>query len=724
MAEAFWRRELEGFVPAAWRPVPNSSSPPSGASRPAEQDEQLSVHTTTALQALARQHHLTLNTFVQGAWAILLSRYFQRDEVLFGVTVAGRPVDLRGAETMIGLFINTLPFRVRFTPQSRLLEWLQHIQDKGIEIQQYDYSPLAKIQAWSDAPRGSPLFDTILVFENYPNHSAMDEGLGGLEISDVHSIEQSAYPLTVAVTPGQQLSLRILYDPACFEPAAVRRLLDHLRQVLERMIADPNQCLLTLSPFTRSERDQAFESWGAKVESYPAGISHTPLFGQQSGWASEQEDVTQDKGPASPGNPLQEHLVQRWEKLLKTARVGIHDNFFELGGDSLIGAICIHQLRDALRETIPLAAIFEAPTVFELARYLERKHPAGVAHLLGTPVLVPAAAKEAVCPASLVPIQPRGNRPPLFCIHPAGGVVFPYYTLAPYLGQDQPLYGVQDLSLYDAQSTPKSVEAMAAGYLEALKTVQRNGPYHLLGWSVGGTVAYEMAQQLSQQGQSIALLALLDTTAPPLAKALRSQLSPKDRLQHRVPWVRALSRRIQGLGSVVLPIASYIRSGLFLMTASAKRNGTQSEKSPPVIDLLGWAGLDTWRARLLQEAEVASTISQDASLLLVEMPAVRRILELVREHRRLARRYIARPYPGRITLFRAVSSEADKEGVDDPTMGWGLFTENGVEVHTIQANHVALLARPYVETLARELQACLEQSRSSPAGSAKALSQQ
>jgi amino acid adenylation domain-containing protein len=689
-AQAFWHKELDGFVPDAWPSLQHSPAPFAGASRPAEQDGRLPTQATAALQALARRQHLTLGTLLQGAWAILLSRYVQRDEVLFGVTVAGRPSELPDAMAMTGLFINTLPLRVQIAPESRLIEWLQKIQAKVIEIQQYGYSPLTQIQAWSGVPRGAPLFDTILVLENYPNHTALSEQFGRLRISNARSIGQTAYPLTVAVTPGEQLELRILYDPARLEPAIVHRVLNQLCQVLENMVADSTQRVSTRS------------------------LSQTPLiplFQQHVERTSEKITVARRDEFVPPGNPLEQYLVQRWKKLLKTDQVGIHDNFFELGGNSLTGAICIYQLQGALDETIPIAAIFEAPTIFELAGYLEEKHVAGVARLLGASVPASAVVEEAIRPMALVPIQPKGSKPPLFCIHPAGGIVFPYYTLAPYLGKDQPLYGIQDPSLHNTQSASKSIEALAAHYLEALKTVQPEGPYHLLGWSVGGVVAYEMAQQLSRQGQSVALLIMLDTSAPASVKALQPQTSLRDRPTQMASWAKELPDRIQRVGSALKPIAGYIRSGLFLLAASVKRRGGPAGEKPTIIDLLGWAGLDTWRTRLLREADVAATTSQETSLLLVEMPAVRRILELIREHRQLVRRYAAETYPGRITLFRAARSGLNGKGVQNPTMGWGILAEGGVDVHCIQANHVALLVKPHVETLARELRICLDQSR-------------
>lgn len=713
-AEAFWRKELDGFAPVAWFPNQPSSSPFAGAYRPAEQNEHLSTHSTSTLQAFARQQHLTIGTLIQGAWAILLNSHFQRDEVLFGVTVAGRPTELPGVMTRIGLFINTLPLRVHFSPQSRLLEWLQQIQEKVIEIQQYGYSSLTQILAWSGIPRGMPLFDSILVFENYPDHTALSEQFGGLQIGNVRSIEQTTYPLTVAVTPGQQLNLKIIYDPSQFEPAVIRSLLNHLRQVLEGMLANPNQHLATLSQLTQSEHDPVFESWAVKTKIYPSQNSFVSPLKQLGEQDPKKEAANSELQFLTPSNSLEKHLVQLWKKLLKTDSVGIHENFFELGGDSLTGAICMSQLEVALQETIPLTAIFEEPTVFELARFLEQKHPAGVAQLLG--VIVTKRVSEVVSPVSpvsLVPIQPKGSKPPLFCIHPAGGIVFPYYTLSLYLCKDQPLFGIQDPSLYNAQSASKTIEEMAARYIEVLKTVQPEGPYHLLGWSVGGVVAFEMAQQLSRQGQTVAILIMLDTSAPTTARVLQPQLSLRDRLQQSASWVQAIPNRILGIGSAIMPIASYVRSGLFLLGASVKRSSGPARKKPSIVDLLGWVGLDTWRTQMLKEAEVASTVSQETSLLLIEMPAVRRILELVREHGHIVRRYAAEMYRGRITLFRAARSGPDEKGAEDPTMGWGALTEGDVDIHFIPANHVALLVKPHVEILAQELRACLDQSHKS-----------
>ena len=715
VAETFWRNTLAGSAAAstlAPMPLQRASALTAGASLPAEHETRLSTETTDALRSLARQQRLTLNTIVQGAWALLLSSYAQRGEVMFGVTVAGRPPALAGIERMVGLFINTLPLRVRVDPQAHLLEWLQRLQREASAARQYDYSPLIQIQEWSDRPRGAPLFETILAFENYPIDPVLRERTGGMRIGNIRIIERINYPLAVVAVPGPQLQLKVVYDSERFESAAMERLLSHLRLLLERMAVDPDQRLAALSLPDAPQRRELMEA-----EREPDQSEHPRV---------------QAFVPAQ--RPLERRLARLWQELLKVERVGVHDDFFELGGNSLVGAALINRLYEAMHEDVALTAIFEAPTVAELARYLEEHHPDGVARLLGEAgriashngkATVVAPVNAGALPPALVAIQPHGARPPLFCVHPAGGIVFPYYTLAPYLGKEQPLYGLQDPNLYRQRGTFPRIEDMAAHYVQALQAVQPEGPYYLLGWSVGGLVAYEMAQQLTRNGQVVAALCLLDTAAPAHSKPQASQRDRRERLQLMRAWVSGLPAKLMATGAMARPILNYVRSGLYLLAVTARRSRTEraqrasAERTPTLLDLLRWAGLDTWRASLLDDAEVATTVSRETSLLLVEMPAVRRILELVREHKQLARRYVAKTYRGRITLVRAEPAEQRPPQARDSAGGWGTLAQGGVETHTLRASHVALLVKPHVAVLAHEVSMWLERSRESPSAPAE-----
>lgn len=205
-----------------------------------------------------------------------------------------------------------------------------------------------------------------------------------------------------------------------------------------------------------------------------------------------------------------------------------------------------------------------------------------------------------------------------------------------------------------------------------------------------------LAQQLIRQGQTVARLVLLDTRVP-----------GHDSQRNIRAWLQGFLQFIKTARPMIKPIASYVRSGLYLLTVAKNRNGGQTKENSNPVRLIRWAGLDIWRFRLLSEAEVASKVAPDASLRLFEMPAVRRILNLVGEHGKLMRRYTTERYPGRITLFRAVRDVQEETNAEDASLGWSRLAENGVEIHTIQANHVALMVKPYVENLAHDLLDCL-----------------
>src|SRR5205823_4616238 len=148
-------------------------------------------------------------------------------------TSSRRPADVTGSEAMVGLFINTLPLRVRVPPGESLVSWLKDLQGRLTELRQYEYSSLVQVQEWSEVRRGSALFESIFVFENYPVDSATLERGGRLEVGAIRSVEQTNYPLTVAAVPGASLALHVGYKTDRFDAATIRRMLRHLETLLE-----------------------------------------------------------------------------------------------------------------------------------------------------------------------------------------------------------------------------------------------------------------------------------------------------------------------------------------------------------------------------------------------------------------------------------------------------------------------------------------------------------
>jgi amino acid adenylation domain-containing protein len=264
-AERFWRRELRGIEYPTPLPLPAGANTGWGV-----EEVRLSLDSTAALRELARRHRLTPNTVVQGAWALLLSRVSGEEDVVFGATVAGRPAELLGIEETAGLFLNTLPVRVRAADRERLVPWLQALQERQLEARAHEQTPLVAVQEWSEIARGLPLFETVLVFENYPI-PAGPAGDGGSLEAEAHpdaGIGHTHYPLTLVAGTGPALGLRASYDQSRFAATAVLQLLERLRHVLEEMPAAPERPLGEIPLLSATERRQILE-WGGKESEEP-----------------------------------------------------------------------------------------------------------------------------------------------------------------------------------------------------------------------------------------------------------------------------------------------------------------------------------------------------------------------------------------------------------------------------------------------------------------------
>jgi surfactin family lipopeptide synthetase C len=262
-AEEYWRERFKGFTsPTEWWAEGAGGGRAAGAVE--SYDERvvlLSEATTTRLQEVAREQHLTLNTLAQGAWALLLSRYGRTEDVIFGNVVSGRPPALPGAESMVGLFINTLPVRVEVRGEQRINEWLEELQRQQVALREYEYSPLVDVQRWSGVRRGRRMFESIFVFENYPVDKSLREQQGRLEITDLHSREQTDYGITLVVAPNPELCLKIYFDESLIDAASVSRMLGHVKQLLEQMAANIEQRVGQLSLLNEAERHQLLVEW-------------------------------------------------------------------------------------------------------------------------------------------------------------------------------------------------------------------------------------------------------------------------------------------------------------------------------------------------------------------------------------------------------------------------------------------------------------------------------
>ncbi len=282
-AEAFWRQTLAGF--SAPTPLVGAQPLDEGLGLEEGHGEQrttLSVAATSALRSLAQRHDLTINTLLQGAWALLLSRYSGEEDVVFGAVRACRRSAVEGAESIVGLFINTLPVRARLAPDMSLLAWLRELRAQWLAMREHEHTPLVEVQNWSEVPRDLPLFESILVFAKLePAPRAQD---GSWENRKFYLLERPNYPLVLhgyLDGPDEVLLLKIGYDRRRFDDATAGRMLRHVQTLLEGMAANPEQRLANVPLLTPSEGHQLLAEWNDTKTDYPRGVCVHELFEEQ-----------------------------------------------------------------------------------------------------------------------------------------------------------------------------------------------------------------------------------------------------------------------------------------------------------------------------------------------------------------------------------------------------------------------------------------------------------
>ncbi|MDZ7401244.1 MAG: amino acid adenylation domain-containing protein [candidate division KSB1 bacterium] len=287
-AAQFWQEQIRGFDTPSSLKIERTTNFDPGEPEYQTTTIYLPSQLTHELQAFARRHQVTLNTLFQGAWILLLNHYNGEADILFGATVSGRPPELPGAEHILGPFINTLPVRFKVELDARLSGWLRQLRQLQSEMHQYQYSLLADIQKFSDVPRDTPLFDTILVFENYPISQALAEQKRALEIQDIRAYSRTNYPITLVVAPGDPIRVEIAFDARRFERQAIDRVLHHLERILSDIVAQPDRTLDTFSVIEPTEYQKIVVDWNQTHSDYPADRCIHELITEQAERTPEQ----------------------------------------------------------------------------------------------------------------------------------------------------------------------------------------------------------------------------------------------------------------------------------------------------------------------------------------------------------------------------------------------------------------------------------------------------
>ena len=351
-ARAVWGEVFAGFH------SPTVVGPPGqlGPGRREVASLVLSEQTTRAVGDLARSCQTTVSTVLQGAFAQLLMSLTGRRDVAFGVVVSGRPAEVAGAESMVGLLINTVPVRAHIsaaTSTAELLGQLQHVSNHTLEHQ---HLALSEIHRVAGQPR---LFDTVFVYENYPSDTAALSGADGLAITELTQRDYYHYPLAVQAVPGNQLDLRVQYRADVFDAATIDALIQRFQKIVVAMTADPTRPLSSMDLLDDAEHTRQ-NRWGNPAVSTPSAPVSAPEYHGNGG------------AQRAPATLVEQILTDIYAQVLGVDRVGVDESFFDLGGDSLSAMRAIAAINTALDTHLAVVTLFDAPSVRSLSQQLSR----------------------------------------------------------------------------------------------------------------------------------------------------------------------------------------------------------------------------------------------------------------------------------------------------------------------------------------------------------------
>lgn len=569
----------------------------------------LDASLTRSLRELAQTLGVTLFTILLAAFQVLLYRYSGQDDLLLCSPVAGRTRP--EVQSLIGYFNNILPLRCQVSGEVSFTEFMQQVSRITLDAMQHQDLPLQQVNSLANI-NPSALSKVLFALLNVPQQPLQ---LMGIVVESLDSSTPSADFELFCCWQEQQAALtaRVDYKTALFQSETITDLLRNYQAILESIVVYPEQ-RITEIPLS------------VLIQGRPALNPVSP-----------PEQNTAESPPRESLTETEQMLVQLFCQVSGFAPMGRNENLLHLGISSLQALKAFWEIEQIFGRKLPLSTLIQSPTVAALAQVLQQ-------------------GETTAAWSPLVLLQPLGTQTPFFCVPGLAGNVLYLRKLAEYLGTHQPFYGLQARGSDGREASFNHVEEMAAYYIQAIQTIQPQGPYYLGGHSFGALVAFEMAQQLIARGQTIALLALIDRQGPHLK--LNPHISLRERLALKLTNWQALNREDQWqyLKKEVLARVDYWGEKLF----TKKRYRAWFRKSP--IDA------------------VSAT------------------------HWQALKQYTPLFYPGRLSLFTAQIKRTYE--AYDPLLGWeGTAAE--VEVFQVPGTHVGMFREPYVKELAAKLKTAI-----------------
>jgi len=342
--EAYWREYLSSLTSGSQLPFINVLTKQNkGLGDYREEELWLDTALTDRITSCVGAHRLTVNTLMQGVWAYLLYGYTGDPDVTYGVTVSGRPEGLPGIESRVGMYINTLPLYTFVNEDQTVKEWLHTIQQGQVKSRAYQHTALIDIQRWT-AVQGD-LFDSVLVFENYPVSRDMTTTGSGLKWMNVQTHERSIFPLSITIAVTEKIMIRFGYNANLLESSCIEQIKMHFGQVLDLMVDNVAGRLADIR--------------------LPAAAEQQLLFSRSRSRASAEavESELSDKGYVAPRTETEQQIADIWQEILEVEQVGVYDDFFQLGGDSIKIISVVSRLQKLLKREVKMYEVYQARTL-------------------------------------------------------------------------------------------------------------------------------------------------------------------------------------------------------------------------------------------------------------------------------------------------------------------------------------------------------------------------
>ncbi len=613
----FWKRQLAAPLPV----LDFSTDKPAGRQSVSEPMETLLLpgDLTRALKNVAQSHDVTMFMLLVAGFVVLLSRHTDQKDIVIGSPVAHRQAE---TEPLIGPFAGPVTLRIDLSGDLTLLELVNRVRDVAVNALSHADIPFEVLLKNLDSStlRGRNPLSQCYFF--YQSAFLQPRSLSGLTVTPLRDIGLGThFELQMGLLEREEgIRAQLEYNPDLFDPAIIHLLLEDYHKILDALLENPNLKIAEL------------------------GLSARPKTRAAQTAESPHSEI------ALPRNDTERQLKQIWGELLGIRSIGVHQNYFELGGNSILAVRLFNQIENVFKVKLPLSTLLEAPTIRQFARILQNEG--------SVPTWSP-----------VVPIQPCGSRPPFFCVHAAGGNVLLYRALSRHLGESQPFYGLQFPGLDGEQPLLTRIEDMATLYVEEIRAIQPHGPYYLGGYCLGGTIALEMAQQLTRSGEEVALLALFDTLN-------WSKIAPYSILSKTYHQGERLLFHARNF--TVLSFKDKIK--FFQEKLKILRSRS-----------------NIWRGKLTRR------LSENKS----ESSLLAQIWDITDN---AAVKYAAKPYPGRITDFRPLKQYSKYLG---PDIYWDELAGGGYDIVTLPVFPAGMLLEPFVRTLATELKMSMDRAMDS-----------